>query len=191
MRRPQYPCGATRQPSEEPAGTVCPWTPQPQRTMGSAHVSPVEAGRLILDVSRRPEPDLTTRCCPLIRSRWQTAAIAAAGISSLAALTLHGYLGTYSRYIADDFCSAGMARRLGVLRAVWYWYINWTGRYSASALDAVFGLLGPAVTPFVTGLVLLIWLASLHRQSWYCLDNTAAAGSLMPPLSPASLYMSR
>jgi hypothetical protein len=78
---------------------------------------------------------------------------------------LHGYLGTYSRYIADDFCSAGMARRLGVLRAVWYWYLNWTGRYSASALDAVFGLLGPAVTPMVTGLVLLIWLAALAHAT--------------------------
>jgi hypothetical protein len=99
----------------------------------------------------------------VIRSRWQTATFGAAGISSLAALTIHGYLGAYSRYIADDFCSAGMARRLGVLRAVWYWYLNWTGRYSASALDAVFGLLGPAVTPFVTGLVLLVWLAALTQ----------------------------
>lgn len=114
----------------------------------------------------------------MIRSRWHTVALATAGISSLAALTIHGYLGTYSRFIADDFCSAGMARRLGVLRAVWYWYLNWTGRYSASALDAVFGLLGPSITPFITALVLLIWLAALAQTAALLLKQYGGNGIL-------------
>jgi nicotinamide riboside transporter PnuC len=82
-------------------------------------------------------------------------------IAYLSTLVLHGTLGAYSRFIADDYCSAGIAQRFGILRAVWYWYLNWTGRYSASALDAVFGLLGPRVTPFVPAGVLTIWLGVL------------------------------
>lgn len=98
---------------------------------------------------------------PLIVRRWSTGALLIASLGSLTALAIHGYLGYYSRYIADDFCSAGMAHRFGALRAVWYWYLNWTGRYSASALDAAFGLLGPGITPFAPMLALLIWLAAL------------------------------
>ena len=93
--------------------------------------------------------------------RWRTWAPFTIVIGYLSNLWLHADLGTYSRFMADDFCSAGIAQRFGVLRAVWYWYINWTGRYSASALDAVFGLLGPAATPFVPAAVLTIWLAVL------------------------------
>ncbi len=95
--------------------------------------------------------------------RWRLFGPLILTLAFLTTLALHAYLGTYSRYIADDFCSAAMARRFGLLRAVWYWYLNWTGRYSASALDAVFGLLGPSVTPFMPGLVLLVWLGV---QTW-------------------------
>ena len=37
------------------------------------------------------------------------------------------YLGSYVRLIADDFCSMYFARRLGLLRSMWYWYKNWHG----------------------------------------------------------------
>ncbi len=93
--------------------------------------------------------------------RWRILAPFTIGIAFLSTLVLHGELGAYSRFIADDYCSAGIAERFGIPRAVWYWYLNWTGRYSASALDAVFGLLGPRVTPFVPAAVLIIWLVVL------------------------------
>jgi len=93
--------------------------------------------------------------------RWRNWAPFIIVVGYLSTLLLHADLGTYSRFIADDFCSAGITQRFGVLRSVWYWYLNWTGRYSASALDAVFGLLGPRVTPFVPVVVLMVWLAVL------------------------------
>ena len=82
-------------------------------------------------------------------------------ISAGAALFLHGYLGHFSRYIADDFCTAFYAKRLGVLRATWFWYLNWSGRFSASVLDSMIGLLGPRVVPIVVPLTILIWLIVL------------------------------
>ncbi|MFH1185203.1 MAG: DUF6056 family protein [Chloroflexota bacterium] len=96
---------------------------------------------------------------------WRTLLLLITGIASLTTLALHGHLGYFSRYIADDFCSAGMARRFGIVRAVWYWYLNWTGRYSASALDAAFGLVGPVVTPFIAATALLIWFAALAHTA--------------------------
>ncbi len=104
--------------------------------------------------------------------RWRILAPFTIGIAFLSTLVLHGELGAYSRFIADDYCSAGIAERFGILRAVWYWYLNWTGRYSASTLDAVFGLLGPRVTPFVAAAVLVVWLCVLT-----CSFMMLAAGS--------------
>jgi hypothetical protein len=72
-------------------------------------------------------------------------------------LCLHGYLGHFSRYIGDDFCTAYFAHRLGVLRATWFWYLNWSGRYSASVLDAMTGLLGPDAVPVIVPFTIIIW----------------------------------
>ena len=48
-----------------------------------------------------------------------------------------------------------------MIRATWYWYITWSGRYSASALDSVFGILGPRFVSFVTPSVIAVWLISI------------------------------
>ncbi len=76
-------------------------------------------------------------------------------------LSLHAYLASHTRFISDDYCSAAIANRLGIARATWYWYLNWSGRYSASALDSASGLLGPRATAFAIPFLLLIWLALL------------------------------
>ncbi len=112
--------------------------------------------------------------------RWRLLGPLILALAFSSTLALHAYLGTYSRFIADDFCSAAMAKRFGVLRAVWYWYLNWTGRYSASGLDAIFGLLGPAVTPFVPALVLLVWLGILTWTVRMLLPDRARPGLLHP-----------
>lgn len=76
-------------------------------------------------------------------------------------LILHAYLGSFSRFLGDDYCSAFQANRLGILRATWYWYLTWSGRYSASLLDGLFGVLGPNIVSFVTPLVIGVWWLSL------------------------------
>lgn len=98
---------------------------------------------------------------PSHRWPWRVWVARLVALSFSTTLLLHAYLGTFSRFIADDYCSAAAARRLGILRAAWYWYLNWTGRYAASALDAAFGVLGPGITPVVPSIVLIIWLVVL------------------------------
>ena len=80
-----------------------------------------------------------------------------------APLLTHIYLGSYSRFIADDFCSAAIAQSQGILRGTLYWYTYWTGRFSANFLDSLFGYLGPAATPYATGLVVIVWFSALAQ----------------------------
>ncbi len=78
-----------------------------------------------------------------------------------APLITHIYLGSYSRLLADDFCSASMARSQGIFGATVHWYMNWTGRFSANFLDSLFGFAGPRVTPYATGVVITLWFIVL------------------------------
>jgi hypothetical protein len=101
---------------------------------------------------------------------------------------LHGYLGYFSRYIADDFCSALQAQRLGILRATWFWYLNWSGRYSASTLDAIVGLLGPKAVPFVVPLTIVIWLAALTALVLVTFDQLKNGFLVSLALATTSLF---
>ena len=74
---------------------------------------------------------------------------------------MHVYLGSYSRFMADDFCSSAVARSRGVIGGTVYWYTTWTGRFSANFLDSLFGYLGPRATPYATALVLVTWFIAL------------------------------
>ncbi len=76
-------------------------------------------------------------------------------------LATHIYLGSYSRMVADDFCSAAVANSQGIVRGSLYWYMNWTGRYAANFLDTLLASIGPRVIPYQTGLVVIIWFATL------------------------------
>ena len=78
-----------------------------------------------------------------------------------APLVIHIYLGSYSRFLSDDFCSAAIARSYGIVGGANYWYLNWRGRFSANFLDALFGYLGPAATPYATGIVVTVWFVAL------------------------------
>lgn len=76
-------------------------------------------------------------------------------------LATHIYLGSYSRLLADDFCSAAVANSQGIVRGSLYWYMNWTGRYAANFLDTLLASVGPRTIPYQTGFVVIIWFATL------------------------------
>ena len=76
-------------------------------------------------------------------------------------LIMHAYLGSFSRYIADDFCTAGDVLKLGFWGAQSNMYMTWSGRFSFTFLVAVTHLLGPGLTPLLPALAILLWLASM------------------------------
>lgn len=79
-------------------------------------------------------------------------------VTSAVILSIHTYLGSFTRLMADDFCSVYYANRLGMARYVWYWYLNWGGRYSAIAVDSTIGFIGAHGIRFVPAAVILIWI---------------------------------
>lgn len=83
---------------------------------------------------------------------------------TFATLALAGfaYLGNYTRFMADDYCSAYYAERFGLLRSVWYWYITWSGRYTAFIFDWLIltKILGPYGAHFVPPIAIAAWIAA-------------------------------
>ena len=80
------------------------------------------------------------------------------GTLPAAMLLLHGYIGSFTRYIADDYCSAFYAQRFGLFRSVWHWYTTWSGRFSAYASDWFVTSMGARNVRIVPPIVLAIWL---------------------------------
>jgi len=79
-------------------------------------------------------------------------------LSTGSALVLYGYLGSFTRLLADDYCSAYYAQRLGLLRSIWYWYLNWSGRYTAFGADWLMEKLGVYNLKVIPPFSLLFWL---------------------------------
>jgi hypothetical protein len=76
-------------------------------------------------------------------------------------LIVHLYAISFIRYIADDYCSAVIARNYGLFGGTVNWYLTWSGRFSANFLDSLGGKIGPAF-PFIgAALALILWLTAL------------------------------
>ncbi len=76
-------------------------------------------------------------------------------------LVAHAVLGSYSRFMADEYCSAALANSVGVLGAARQLYLTWTGRFSANFFDSLMGYIGPSFTPYSSAVVIVIWLVVL------------------------------
>ncbi len=82
----------------------------------------------------------------------------ALGASMMIPLGVHAYLGGFTRYIADDFCTLGTLRRLGFIGSQVNWYENWSGRFSFTFIVNLTQLAGPKLTPILPALALALWL---------------------------------
>ncbi len=81
-------------------------------------------------------------------------------IPSSIVILWHAYLGSFTRLIADDYCSYYNTETLGVLGTAWFWYRTWTGVYARSALNEILLLVGPYNMEVIVPGVLLVWLVT-------------------------------
>ncbi|MFP3854640.1 MAG: DUF6056 family protein [Anaerolineales bacterium] len=84
----------------------------------------------------------------------------AAVLPFLVVLGFIAYLGWHSRYLADDFCTAGWMQRLGFFESQAYWREHWSGRFSYFFLANSLHLLGPWTTKVVPSILLVGWTLS-------------------------------
>ena len=88
----------------------------------------------------------------------------AAVIGVLTALIAHAYIGSFSRFISDDYCTAAKVEKDGFWGAQQYWFTQWSGRFSfTAAISLAHYVGGPKVVPFVPGILLACWLIA---ASW-------------------------
>ena len=83
----------------------------------------------------------------------------------LAALAVYAYLGIFTRYMADDYCSLSTLRQAGFWGAQVQWWQDWSGRYSFSFLITLVELLGVGIVPILPALAIALWLFSMV---WGC-----------------------
>jgi hypothetical protein len=70
----------------------------------------------------------------------------------------HAILGSYTRYIADDWCTAASVFSQGLIKAQCDWYMNWSGRYSFTFAVSLAELIGIRLVPLLPTLALGIWI---------------------------------
>ncbi len=95
------------------------------------------------------------------KNRWVQLLFYIVLLSMLSALALYAYLGTFTRYMADDYCSAAALKNNGFWGAQSYWWQNWSGRYSFTFVISLVELLGLRIVPILPGLAIALWLLSL------------------------------
>jgi hypothetical protein len=86
------------------------------------------------------------------------------------ALTAYGYIGLFSRYMADDYNTWRAVNTHGLLGTQIKWYVEWTGRFSFTFTVSLLSLLGARVVRFLPGLLLTLWFVgvawAVRRVSW-------------------------
>jgi hypothetical protein len=113
----------------------------------------------------------------------RTAAILLGAVIGLGLIFLIvlGYMGSYSRYIADDFCTAGEVSKMGFWPAQQFRYQTWSGRFAFTFTIAGSHLLGPSLTPLMPAIVIILWiLASISLFFQLSLTLTDLKTVLVP-----------
>ena len=104
-------------------------------------------------------------------------------IIAFATLTLAGLasLGSYTRFMADDYCSAYAAHQFGLLRSIWYWYIHWSGRYAAFAFDwlVLIKTFGPYGAHLVPPISIALWSAATIAAVYLSLQDFSSHHSAL------------
>ncbi len=93
-------------------------------------------------------------------------------LALLATAVFLAYLGYFSRYTADDFCTAGKLNQLGFWQAQSFWYTQWSGRYAFTLIISLFEQAGAGFTSWAPlfGLILFqlttyLLVTSLLKQT--------------------------
>lgn len=92
--------------------------------------------------------------------------------------------GWFSRFTADDYCTAGLQRATGFVGAQVYWYESWSGRFSYYFTIGLVELLGPWTTQVMPALAILTFAAAsawavYPLARWHRWPNAALLSALL------------
>lgn len=83
-------------------------------------------------------------------------------------LASHAYMGSFMRYMADDYCTAGILAEQGLIESQIYWYTIWSGRFTFHFSVNLLELIGPGIVRILPGAALILWTVTLAAtiQIW-------------------------
>jgi hypothetical protein len=84
-------------------------------------------------------------------------------IALIAPLLFVAYMGSFTRFHADDFCAIGLMKSAGFWEALQYWYQSWNGRFAFTFFSQIFGLGGVILARLLPGILGAVWLAGLGK----------------------------
>lgn len=73
---------------------------------------------------------------------------------------LHGFVGTYTRLMADDYCTSALGQREGLISGLMVTYQTWAGQFSNILFKNVAGLAGIGFVRLLPPILLIVWLLS-------------------------------
>lgn len=79
----------------------------------------------------------------------------------LVVFSVWAYAGAFSRYIADDYCTASILKTKGFLGSISSWYYTWAGQYTNWTIKGFIHLIGPATASVLPTIILFGWLGVL------------------------------
>ncbi len=91
--------------------------------------------------------------------RWKFTVLALTAVTSILVLLPFIYTGIYSRYQADDYCSAQLLRINGFINAQWQSYTSWSNRFSTMFITGMvdpLDVLGMQILPTILVIGLLL-----------------------------------
>ncbi|MFL6281633.1 MAG: DUF6056 family protein [Pyrinomonadaceae bacterium] len=111
----------------------------------------------------------------------QLLSLAASALAMLLAsgLAAHAYVGLFTRYMADDYCTAGTVRTAGLLTTQTHFYTAWSGRFSFTLTVSLVELLGAGVVPYLPLAALVCWLAAMTWAVYELLYRSLGRGPLL------------
>ena len=97
-------------------------------------------------------------------SRWLPLVILGlGGLTFGAALLVYAYLGTFSRYYADDYCLTSSFLSSGFWKSQVELYVGWSPRFTGTFLMNLSELLGRGMIRAWTALTIVLWAAVVAR----------------------------
>lgn len=92
--------------------------------------------------------------------KWIYVSFGIVALVFIIALASYIYVGFFTRYWYDDFCTAGILQQRGFIDSQIYWYTNWSGRFSFHIIVNIAELIGPKIVTILPLLVISAWCIS-------------------------------
>ncbi len=111
-------------------------------------------------------------------------------LALLAGLAVFAYLGTFSRYSADDYCfSRTLDQSSNILSATKAWYVKTSNRYTTMLLVGVSEWFGRSAIRFLPALAIILWLVTLAWTLFRLAEKLQISSPLISAFTLASLII--